>query len=122
MMHWRLFEVKDGHLHTLFHAVTLPSGRRSRRIPEGVWLEAGARLVADGCNLTWYPEGFHVFADPRGLDYLARFRKPRVLVAVLVEVEGLRPKPTNPGVLLAARMRVPVGAGRMILRTSSGMA
>jgi hypothetical protein len=106
-LHWRLFEVRDGDLYTLFHGID-----GSRYVPEGEWLTASDKLVRDGTGDKWYPGGFHVFADESGLKYLGRFRKPRKLVAVQVEVEGLTPKPTNPSILLARRMRVPVGAYR----------
>jgi hypothetical protein len=109
--HWRLFEVgRDGALRTLFHG-----HNGTRRIPEGEWLVAGSRIVSDGTGRVTYEEGFHVFATAEGLRYLGRFRKPRALVAVEVEVEDCRPKPTNPDILLAKRMRVPVGAERLAL-------
>lgn len=114
MLKWRLFEVKNEALHTLFHGVD-----GSRRIDEGVWYEASERLVRDGTSKTWYNGGFHVFADESGLEYLDRFKKPRDLVAVQVEIDGnIRPKPTNPNVTLASRMRVPVGAERRIVKTA----
>lgn len=110
-MHWRLFEEKDGGLYTLFHGLN-----GSRRIPEGQWFEADVRTVRDGSGDNWYLSGWHVFADESGLEYLGRFRKPRRLVAVQVEVDNTWPKPTNPNILLARWMRVPVGAERRVVR------
>lgn len=114
-MHWRLFEEKDGHLHTLFHGV---NGRR--RIEEGVWYEADDRLVRDGTSKTWYRGGFHVFygTSPEGIvDYINRFTKPRHLVLVNVCVDGeKRRKPTNSKILLASRMQVPLNAERITVK------
>lgn len=104
MKKWRLFELKRGdELHTLFHGVN-----RSRRMPVGVWIEARQVMVSDGSSQTQYLSGFHVFAEADGRDkYLGRFTAPRTLVAVEVEVRGLRPKPTNEDILLASHMRIP---------------
>ncbi|MCA1799776.1 MAG: hypothetical protein LC650_00595 [Actinobacteria bacterium] len=110
-MYWRLFEEKDGNLHTLFHGLG-----GSRLIPEGHWLEALIKPVRDGANQERYDSGWHVFADESGLEYLGRFRNPRRLVAVQVEARCLRPKPTNPSILLAQWMRVPEGAPRRIVK------
>lgn len=109
--HWRLFEEKDGALFTLFHGLN-----GSRRLPEGTWLEAAVKPVRDGAGNSYYQSGWHVFADESGLEYLGRFRKPRRLVAVQVEVRGVRPKDTNPSVLLAEWMRIPVDAPRRVVR------
>ena len=114
-MHWRLFEEKGGELHSLFHGVN-----GSRRVTEGVWLEADVRTVRDGAGDRWYLSGWHVFTDESGLDYLGRFRKPRRLVAVQVEVDHTWPKPTNKDILLARWMRVPVGAERRVVREAHG--
>lgn len=111
MLKWRLFEEKNGDLHTLFHGVD-----GSRRIVEDLWYRADNRLVRDGTSKTWYEGGFHVFADAQGLAYLERFTKPRRLVAVQVLVDGLRPKPTNPEILLADWMMVPVGAMKLTVK------
>lgn len=108
---WRLFEEKNGELHTLFHGV-----HGSRQIEEDLWYRANNRLVRDGTSKTWYEGGFHVFADVQGLAYLGRFKKPRKLVAVQVLVDGLRPKPTNGEVLLADWMMVPDGAMRLTVK------
>lgn len=109
-LHWRLFEERDGQLYTLFHGLN-----GSRLIPEGQWFEAKGGLVRDGTGNKWYEAGWHVFADESGLEYLGRFRKPRRLVAVQVEVDHTWPKPTNPNVLLARWMRVPHGAERVMI-------
>lgn len=110
-MHWRLFEEKDGDLYTLFHGLN-----GSRRITEDQWLLADMRPVRDGANQHHYISGWHVFADESGLEYLGRFRKPRRLVAVQVQVDETWPKPTNPNILLAAWMKVPAGAERRVVR------
>lgn len=111
MMRWRLFEERGGNLHTLFHGLN-----GSRVIPEGQWLEAVVKPVRDGANQERYDSGWHVFADESGLEYLGRFRNPRRLVAVEVEVDIVRPKPTNPNILLAQWMRVPEGAPRLVVK------
>lgn len=112
MKRWRLFEEKDGRLFTLFHGVD-----GSRHIPEGEWVTANMKRVYDGSNKRSYVAGFHVFADPDGLIYGDRFKAPRRLVAVKVEVGGkVWPKPTNPTVLLAEKMRVPAGAERRVVK------
>jgi len=115
MMYWRLFEERDGELYTLFHGTN-----GSRRIPPGRWIEASDKLVRDGVG-RWYQSGWHVFADESGLEYLGRFRKPRRLVAVQVEVENTWPKPTNPNILLARFMRVPVNAPRRVVMDTPAM-
>ena len=112
MRKWRLFEEKDGELHTLFHGVD-----GSRKIREGEWYRADEKLVRDGTSRTWYAGGFHVFAHERSLEYVDRFTKPRKLVAVEVEIKGrVRPKPTNPEILLVTWMRVPEGAERRTVK------
>lgn len=110
-LHWRLFEEKDGELYSLFHGV-----HGSRRVAQGVWLEARVRSVRDGAGDKWYPSGWHVFTDESGLEYLGRFRKPRRLVAVQVEVQNTWVKPTNPSILLAKWMRVPADGERRVVR------
>lgn len=104
-MYWRLFEQahRGAPLKTLFHGVN-----GSRIVPHGVWLQADTRLVRDGTGDNWYHGGFHVVADMDTLlSYLNRFTAPRRLVAVEVNARGLRPKPTNPNILLADEMYVP---------------
>ena len=115
-MHWRLFEERDGELYTLFHGLY-----GSRRIPEGQWLQAEGKFVRDGANQNRYMSGWHVFADESGLEYLGRFRKPRRIVAVQVEVGYNWPKPTNPNILLARWMRVPVNAPRRVMMDAPAM-
>jgi len=111
-LRWRLFEEQGDDLLTLFHGLN-----GSRRIPPGQWLESPDKLVRDGVG-RWYQSGWHVFADESGLEYLQRFRKPRTLVAVQVEVAGTWPKPTNPNILLARWMRLPINAPRRAVRTA----
>ena len=115
-MHWRLFEERDGELYTLFHGL-----HGSRLIPEGQWLMAEGKFVRDGANQNRYMSGWHVFADESGLEYLGRFRKPRRIVAVQVEVGHNWPKPTNPNIRLARWMRVPVNAPRRVVMDAPAM-
>lgn len=116
MMYWRLFEERDGELYSLFHGCF-----GTRVILEGQWLMAQHKMVRDGANQDRYLSGWHVFADESGLEYLGRFRKPRRLVAVQVEVDNTWPKPTNPDILLARWMRVPVGAPRRVVMDTPAM-
>lgn len=110
--HWRLFEWKNDSLLTLFHGV-----EGSRTLPRGVWLWANPRMVHDGSpGSCVYLSGFHVFRTREGLEYLERFRKPRTLVGVEVEVKGLRVKPTNSEILLAEWMRIPEDAEVIVLK------
>lgn len=105
----RLFEVADdGALLTLFHG-----HNGSRQVPRDEWLTAPDKRVRDGTSKRWYQAGFHVFhpdSDPVGF-VRSRFRRPRRIAVVKVEVRDVRPKPTNPmRVLLARKMRVPADA------------
>lgn len=107
-LYWRLFELRDGELYTLFHGVN-----GSRLIRVGHWYQAERKRVRDGNGDNWYESGFHVFADDKGLEYTKRFTAPRQLLAVLVAVDGeIRTKPTNDRILLVDRMKVPAGTLR----------
>lgn len=109
---WRLFEEKNGELHTLFHGVN-----GSRHIPIGQWITAETKPVYDGSNKRSYLAGFHVFADPQAVIYADRFTAPRRIVAVEVEIAGdTWPKPTNPDILLVERMRVPENHERLVIK------
>jgi hypothetical protein len=102
MRAWRLFEIKDNQPHTLFHGVD-----GSRRLQVGKWYDADVRLVYDGSNRREYLSGFHVFADEHTANrYHQRFTAPRDIRVLEIEVERVRPKPTNGDVLLAERMRI----------------
>jgi hypothetical protein len=51
--------------------------------------------------------GFNVLLNKQDLvDYMKRFTAERDLLIAKVEVEDLRPKPTNPLVMLAGRMKI----------------
>jgi hypothetical protein len=112
----KLFELKDGKLNTLFHAIHHPAANQppstaSRVVPIGEWVEATQKPVRDGSDSPKYLSGFHIFCCD--LDYIAnycsRFRKERELVLVDVCVNHVRVKPTNKHVLLAATMYIPEG-------------
>ena len=102
----RLFEIKDDKLYTLFHSI----GGRSRYVPRGIWLTSKKQKVRDGGSGNWYESGFHVFTPSFNPErFLNKFRKPRTLAIVEVEVKNVRQKPTNPNILLARCMKVPTG-------------
>ena len=98
---YRIFELKDGKLKTLFHGVD-----GSRVIERGRWYKAKTSIVTDGGQP--YRAGFHVFRT-RAIcrSYLRRFTADRQLVVRRVEVEDTWAKKTNPDVVLARWMFVP---------------
>jgi hypothetical protein len=112
----KLFELKNGKLKTLFHAIhpavtSQQQAPASRVVPIGEWVEATQKPVRDGSGSPKYLSGFHVFCcDLESIaKYCNRFRKERELVLVDVCVGGVRLKPTNSQMLLAATMFVPQG-------------
>jgi len=106
---WRLFELKNEKLYTLFHAFSVNGGRKSREVPIGKWIDAEIKEVYDGSKSKKYISGFHVFDDINyGLNFKNKFRKPRNLVLVAIEIRGnVRKKPTNNNVLLVDSMYIP---------------
>lgn len=107
---WRIVEVKGGLPHTLFHGldpVLLHRSRRSRRLEVGLWMEAEEKLVVDGGGQEGYLSGFNVLLSrEKAVEYLSRFTAPRDLRIARCEVRDLRPKPTNPDVMLAKWLRI----------------
>lgn len=86
MIGYRICERKNGELHTLFHGVN-----GSRKLELGTWLEAKVKPVRDGSRKTSkeYISGFHSICDyDECVKFLGKFRKPRDLVIVKVEIGG----------------------------------
>lgn len=104
---YRMFEVKDGEPHTLFHGV-----EGSRRLSLDQWIIAEQKQVRDGRGKTYYESGFHVFEDLNALPkFLARFKylDQRVICKVLVDTsKGLWDKAHSPfDIKLAKAMFIP---------------
>lgn len=107
---YRICEKKNDKLYTLFHALD-HEDKRSRELPLGEWLEAEVKSVWDGSRKTAkkYISGFHVFEDPDECEaFINRFRKPRELVMVKVEIgDNTWFKEHSPAnVILADKMKI----------------
>jgi len=90
MIAYRICERKGEKLLTLFHAIN-----GSREMPVGVWINADVKPVRDGSKnrAKEYISGFHCMTDIQEMrDFKRMFRKPRDLVLVECEVEGIRGK------------------------------
>jgi hypothetical protein len=104
MKAYRICELKEGKLHSLFHGT-----KGSRYFPVGEWLVADKKTVHDGSCSTWYESGFHVLLSLEDtkdfLNKMFRIKKDRVIVSC--EVEGLRPKShSKHAVYLADKMKI----------------
>ena len=86
---WKIFEVEDGNVKTLFHGV---NGSKSIRRVEIV--SADEKMVIDGTNGTEYLSGFHVLlAKSVAEEYMKSFRKRTEKLRILpVFVGDLRKK------------------------------
>lgn len=113
MYKWRFFELKNNAYHTLFHGID-----GSRRLPINQWLKADQRVVSEGRDARRYRSGFHVFTSLEvAKKFINKFRSPRTIVAVQVEVAGnVRTKPTNKDVLLVNWMRIPQFGKHLVLK------
>jgi len=84
MIGYRICERKNEKLHTLFHGVD-----GSRQLEMNTWITAKIKPVSDGSRKTSkeYISGFHSIIDLNEcIKFLGRFRKPRDLVIVKVEI------------------------------------
>jgi len=109
MKKWRMFELKNNDLYTLFHAVLI-NGKKTRKLPIGEWIDAEIKEVYDGNKGKKYISGFHVFNELEyGKNFKNKFRNPRTLVLVEIEVNGnMKKKPTNSNVLLVDKIMIPL--------------
>jgi hypothetical protein len=105
MKKWKLFELKDENYCTLFHHVN-----GSRYLPRGRWITAKQVVAREGSHGRKYRTGFHVFDSFDTVkEFLDKFKAPRKLVALEVDVQKiLRKKPTNNKILLVKKIRIPI--------------
>ena len=102
MKAYRICERKNEKLYTLFHAIN-----GSREMPIEKWMDAEIKPVKDGKG-TVYISGFHCMENLKEMrDFKRMFRKPRDLVLVECEVEGIRTKDhSRANILLVDRMKL----------------
>ncbi len=103
---YKIVEMVDGNLLTLFHA----GGTGTRIIPRDVWIRAREAPVRDGSGDRTYLSGHHVFLTHEAcVAHLERFRKRRErLVIVACLVRAVRPKVhSRAPVMLARWIRFP---------------
>lgn len=105
MIAYRICEVKNNKLYTLFHSIN-----GSREFQMNVWVEADVKPVRDASKNkgTEYMSGFHCLADlDETRKFIKFFRKKRDLVLVECEIDGVRRKEhSRSNVLLADRMKL----------------
>jgi len=105
MKAYRICERKNEQLHTLFHPIN-----GSRVMPIGIWMEAEVKPVRDASKTKGkeYISGFHCMETLQEMRDLKRmFKKPRDLVIVECEVEGVRRKKhSRHNVLLVDKMKL----------------
>jgi hypothetical protein len=79
-------------------------------MPLGVWMDAEVKLVRDGSKKTAkeYLSGFHFLEDiDECRDFIKKFSRPRDMVLVECEVQGIRKKThSRNNVLLADKMKL----------------
>ena len=120
MFAYRIFRIgDDGNPETLFHGFPHFNGKRSRKVPLDVVINAERKTVHNPGKKTGaeFLSGWHVTATyDEAVSYLARFKDQSKLAVCLVGVWYARPKPRARGnVLLAQSMIVPSGAWRTAL-------
>lgn len=105
MIYYKIVDLSNGKLHTLFHGV-----RGSRLLKMGEWLRAENKPDAyDGSRSRTYESGWHILPDwETACEYLKKFFKRRGnLIIVPCEVRGrIRNKQLNSKVLLADEIRI----------------
>jgi len=106
MISYRICEVKNGELYTLFHAVD-----GSRKLPMRQWLYAKTEPVRDGSRerATRYISGFHSIPDYTDcLKFLSRFRAERMLAVVKCRIGGgiWKKKHSPANILLSKKMKL----------------
>jgi len=102
MKAYRICERKNGKLLTLFHSIN-----GSREMPLNIWMKADIKPVSDGGS-TEYTSGFHCLKDINECrDFIKKFSRPRDMVLVECEVEGIREKThSRSNVLLVDKMKL----------------
>lgn len=100
MKAYKIVEIVDGEIRTLFHGVN-----GTRIMPRGEWLRAHECQGQDGTSKTRYTTGWHVLPTYEDcVEYLTRFTKRLDLLKIVeCEVEGVRPKEHSPSPVLLAR-------------------
>ena len=104
MICYRIVEVKNGKLLSLFHATN-----GSRIFPDGKWLYANKKVVREGKNGHPYLSGFHVFKSrPEAIKFFNKmFRNRNNRIIVSCEATKLRKKLHARGeVFLADKIRL----------------
>ena len=93
MNYYKIVDVIDGNVKTLFHGV-----EGSRTVPRKTWVKAERKLVRDGTSKTWYESGWHVTPTKQEcVDYLIKFKNVEHKQILKCKVRGeVRPKEHSP--------------------------
>ena len=82
MKAFKIVEVLDGKIKTLFHGLN-----KSKTMEQGKWLEADVKLGRDGSGNRYYLTGWHTLLTlEEAKEYLSRF-KSRIASLKIVECE-----------------------------------
>jgi len=91
---FRIFEVKDGNIKSLFHGTD-----GSRTLPLDTWIQANIKEVRDGRGNFTYQSGFHVLlSEEEAINFfekMFRIKENRQVLPCYIRGE-LRPKHKNP--------------------------
>jgi len=101
MIAYKVFTARSGGPEFLFHRL-----RGSRIVTLDEWLDAEVKWAKEGSS-PYYYTAFHVYKDIETIRrwvHSVRIFKDRFVTKV--EVENVRPKPTNGKAVLAKRMRL----------------
>jgi hypothetical protein len=104
MICYRIVEVKNGKLLSLFHGT-----QGSRVLPIGRWLKADKKRVHDGSCSTYYESGFHVLKSLEVTKQFFKkmFRNKKNRCIIQCEAIGLRKKThSKSDIYLANRMKI----------------
>ncbi len=93
MKAWKIVEVVDGNIRTLFHGLD-----GSRTVPTGKWLKAERKLGSDGTGKRKYFTGWHVLLSKADAEEYLKVFTTRLHLLKIVECEigGYRPKEHSP--------------------------
>ncbi len=93
MIYYKIVDVVDGEIKTLFHGLN-----GSRTVPANKWLKADKKLVRDGTSNTWYTSGWHVLKSKEECEeYLTKFKNIQYKQILKCKVRGeIRPKEHSP--------------------------
>jgi hypothetical protein len=98
---YKIVEVVDGQIKTLFHGLN-----GSRSVPKGKWLEATEVMGKDGTSKTSYLTGWHTLLSLQDAeDYMTSFTKRLDILHIVPCVIGgrIRPKAHSPSPVWLSR-------------------